>query len=103
MHYILVLQWPATCEADFDALIDVEDLLESGLPDNLGYVDGHDFGSGEMNVFIHTDVPRDAFQAALSTLAAGTRRTDLRAAFRSADGDRDTVLGPAGRQEFSVA
>jgi hypothetical protein len=103
VQYILVLQWRATSEADFDSLIDVEDALESDLDDNLGYVDGHDFGSGEMNIFIHTDFPRDAFQAAQSMLISNPRRADLRAAFRSSDGDQYTVLWPEELQEFSVS
>ena len=72
--YILVLQWPATSEADFDALISTEEaLLQSGLLDAYGVVDGHDFGAGEMNIFIHTDRPLEAFQQAMRSL-----RTDRR-------------------------
>jgi hypothetical protein len=38
---------------DFDNLIDIEDKLDSALQrNNTGYVDGHDMGSGQMNIFI---------------------------------------------------
>lgn len=38
---------------DFDKLIDIEDKLDSALlRNNTGYVDGHDMGSGQMNIYI---------------------------------------------------
>jgi len=57
VRYILVLQWPADSEADFDALISVEDQVETALGPYAS-VDGHDFGSGEMNIFVETDQPK---------------------------------------------
>ena len=36
-------------------------VIEDGLGD-VGIVDGHDFGSGEMNIFVHTDNPKSAFE-----------------------------------------
>ena len=42
--------------ADLDRLIDVEEKLDLALQRNgTGYVDGHDVGSGEMNLFIFVD------------------------------------------------
>ena len=73
MKYVLVLQWPATSEADFDALISMEDLLEADLPDAHGLVDGHDFGAGEMNIFVHTDRPLEAFRDAMTSLGPDPR------------------------------
>lgn len=32
----------------------------------IGLVDGHDLGAGEMNVFIHTDVPEGTFAETMS-------------------------------------
>jgi hypothetical protein len=55
VKYILVLQWLDTSEANLDALIAMENLLEAELPNAHGFVDGHDFGAGEMNIFIQTD------------------------------------------------
>ena len=56
MKYQLVLQFYASSIEDFDQLIEIEEMLESTLG-NLHEVDGHDFGSGEMNIFIHTNDP----------------------------------------------
>lgn len=65
-------------------------------------VDGHDFGSGQMNVFIHTDMPTVAFEAARSILESWGMRSDFRAAFRDAEGEEFTVLWPPGLAEFEV-
>ena len=51
MRHILVLQWPGSSEADFEELVKMEDELERSLSESA-IVDGHDFGSGEMNIFI---------------------------------------------------
>lgn len=103
MRYILVLQWPAASEADYDALIAMEDTLEAALTNAHGFVDGHDFGSGQMNIFIHTDQPLEAFGDAVASLSTDPRWPDVRAAYRPAEGDRYVVVWPEALQEFSVS
>jgi hypothetical protein len=103
VKYILVLQWPATSEADFDGLISIEDLLEADLPDACGFVDGHDFGAGEMNIFVQTDRPLEAFQDAMTSLSPDPRWAAVRAAYRPVDGDRYVVLWPKTLEVFSVS
>jgi len=103
VKYILVLQWPVTSEADFDALISMEDLLEADLPDAHGFVDGHDFDAGEMNIFVHTDRPLEAFQDAMTSLRRDPRWVGVRAAYRPADGDRYVVVWPKTLEVFSVS
>jgi hypothetical protein len=61
MKYKLVLQWPGVSVADYDRLILLEETIRDGLED-IGIVDGYDFGSGEMNIFVHTDNPKSAFE-----------------------------------------
>ncbi len=70
MKYQLVLQLPASSIKDYDAMIELEETIMRSLG-NLGKVDGHDAGSGEMNIFILTDHPKLAFQAIKQLL--GTR------------------------------
>jgi hypothetical protein len=101
MRYVLVLQWPGSFEADFDALIGMEDRLSEALGDHAS-VDGHDFGSGEMNIFIETDHPTKAFSDAIATLGDGLRWAEVRAAFRDSTGDEYTILWPQGLNAFSV-
>ena len=103
MTFILVLQWPAVSEADYDLLLSMEDRLEAEFDEAYGYVDGHDFGSGEMNIFVHTDSPIDAFRNAESALGGVPGWATVRAAYRPADGDDYTVVWPANLQEFSVS
>jgi hypothetical protein len=101
MQNILVLQWPGSAEADFEALIEMEDALESNFGD-AGSVDGHDFGSGEMNIFIGTDQPIEAFATARTILSDWPHWSEVRAAFRSANGEAYDVLWPPGLAEFRV-
>lgn len=103
MQYILVLQWPATSDTDFDALISMEGLLDADLPDAHGLVDGHDFGAGQMNIFVHTDRPLEAFQDAMTSLGHDPRWVGVRAAYRPADGDRYVVVWPKTLEVFSVS
>ena len=92
MKYQLVLQFDASNTADFDQLIEIEDMLENKLG-NLHEVDGHDFGSGEMNIFIHTNDPKAAFELAKHSLSA-SELTTMKAAFRKLDGETYQVLWP---------
>lgn len=101
MRYILVLQWPGDSEADFEALISMERQVDAALG-RYASVDGHDFGSGEMNIFIETDRPTEAFADAANALREGARWGDLRAAYREARGDSYEILWPRTLRNFSV-
>jgi hypothetical protein len=61
MKYQLVLQFQAESVQEFDELAVLEDLLVENLPSH-SVVDGHDIGSGELNIFILTDQPKESFQ-----------------------------------------
>lgn len=84
VRYILVLQWPASTEADFNAPIAMEDRLSDALGKGAT-VDGHDFGSGEMNIFIETEQPVEAFADAEAAFRGSPRWGHVRAAFREAN------------------
>ena len=82
-------------------MIRIEDALTSGIGD-VARVDGHDAGSGEMNIFLLTDDPLQAFQD-VRKLLDGIRATDtLRAAFRELTSDDYKILWPPGLASFSV-
>lgn len=98
----LVLQWTLSTLVDFDALVALEDEIIVAVR-GVAQVDGHDFGSGEGNIFLYTDAP----QATLDVIrAAGLLRDGWRAAYRA--GSRPvgqnayTVLRPPGLTAFSV-
>ena len=66
-------------------------------------MDGHDFGAGEMNIFVQTDRPVEAFQHAMAALASHPQRDEVRAAYREVDGERFVILWPKGLETFTVA
>jgi len=101
MRHILVLQWLGSSEAEFNVLVDMEDILDSQLGE-AGSVDGHDLGSGEMNIFIDTDHPAQAFAAAKEILGDWPAWADVRAAFREASREAYELLWPPELTHFSV-
>ncbi len=102
MKYQLVLQFRGDSLADYDAMI----ALEDRLIDDLGHsakVDGHDCGSGETNIFIHTFDPAATFLRVRHTLEREGRLETVRAAYRDVQGENFTVLWPEGsREDFRV-
>jgi hypothetical protein len=102
MRYQLVLQWPSKSSADYEKLIETEDLLVNELPSG-SEVDGHDAGSGEVNIFILTNDPLLSFQQVRSILEKGTNWTTVRVAYREVGGSNYTILWPMGLTEFKIA
>jgi hypothetical protein len=102
MKYQLVLQLPSSSLGDYDRLLLIEETIRTGLGD-LGFVDGHDIGSGEMNVFIHTDTPQLAFKKAQSLLVARQDCMALRAGYRDFKDEECVPIYPAGLRHFSIA
>lgn len=60
MRYQLVIQFKQEFFNDLQVLWKLADLLENSLLDVE--VDGHDIGSGELNVFIHTNHPIETLE-----------------------------------------
>jgi len=85
MRHILVLQWPTSSAADLEELVRMEEELQSLLGDHA-IVGGHDFGSGEMNIFIETDHPVQAFADVQAFLGHRPRWAGVRAAHRERRG-----------------
>jgi hypothetical protein len=67
-----------------------------------GKVDGHDAGSGEVNIFIYTDNPALAFQEAKTVLGSRDFWVDARVAYREITKVEFTVLWPTGWNDFKV-
>jgi hypothetical protein len=101
MTQILVLQWPGASEEDFEQLVNMENDLEDSLSD-YSVVDGHDLGSNEMNIFIETNHPAEAFAEVRTILGTSPRWSDIRAAHRDSDGQTFTVLWPIGSTSFTI-
>ncbi len=102
MKYQLILQFPDDSIQGLDALIALEDQLIEVL-EPVHVVDGHDVGSGEMNIFVHTDDPLTAFACAQKLIPAGAPFEGFKAAYREFAGDSYTVIRPMGDTEpFNV-
>jgi hypothetical protein len=102
MKYQLVLQWPAASIDDYDSMVEIENLLIDQLAEN-SEVDGHDLGSGEMNIFILTNTPEQAFIEVKRIFAARGLLAPTRAAYREIGKEEYNVLWPKGSKEFSIA
>jgi hypothetical protein len=102
MRFQLVLQFSAEEMRGFDELVALEDdLIQSLSP--TSEVDGHDFGSGEFNIFVLTDQPRETFDAARKLIKKSPYQWELRAAYRERGEDKYTILWPENLEEFRVA
>ena len=95
MKYMLVLQFPAGEIADYEKMVDVEEALDKCLH-GVAEVDGHDFGSGEMNIFILTDEPQAAFDKARFIVNAAGLLAKFSAAYRLIGSEEHTRLWPTG-------
>ena len=101
MKFQLVLQWPCASIGDYDGLIEIENTLIAKTNKAIR-VDGHDAGSGEMNIFIHTNDPLTAFEEVRGTIGSGDMWTAVRVAYREIKKDDYTILWPEELKEFRV-
>lgn len=101
MEYLLVLQLPITTLADFDRMIELEELIRADLG-NLAEVDGHDAGSGEGNIFIFTDNPSDVFARIRAMAEMAQVLPLLKAAYREVEQATFVILHPIGLNHFSI-
>jgi len=103
MKYQLVLQWqPEASNMDFENLIQIEEVLRRQLP-KQNYVDGHDYGAGEANIFILTDDPQLSFKQVEHILSTYESWPDVRVAYRPLSADDFTIIWPKSLTEFNVA
>ena len=102
MKYQLVLQFQAESVHEFDELVVLEDLLVEKLPLD-SEVDGHDFGSGEFNIFILTDQPEQTFHTAKQTIQQYRPPQKFQAAYRELGQNSFVILWPPTLREFKIA
>lgn len=73
-------------------MIAVEDALIKRMTSD-SQVDGHDAGSGEVNIFIHTDDPARAFDEVKAILGSRDFWLDARVGYRELSGSEYTICG----------
>ena len=79
--------------------------IENALVENLSPandVDGHDAGSGEVNIFIRTDDAKRAFNEVKAILGSRDFWVDARVAYREVAGNEYTILWPKDLTQFKV-
>ena len=99
MKYQLVLPLPFSSETGRKLLIELESTVTEGLPDP-GIVD---LCSGEMNILIHTDLPKPAFERDLLHIQGQNGLLERTAGDRDFDKDDYVAIYPVGREAFSAA
>ncbi|HEV2669067.1 MAG TPA: ABC transporter, partial [Blastocatellia bacterium] len=80
--------------------------IENKLIENMsecGEVDGHDAGSGEVNIFILTDDPELTFGEAKAILRNSGHWMSARVAYREIAKSHYVTLWPEGLTDFRVA
>lgn len=101
MKYQIVIQLPEALYDDLDWIADVEDKLDETLLN--AEVDGHDIGSGEVNIFIHTNDPVNVFKIAKNILEEeGVSLENIKAAYREIIGEDYIPLWPENLSDFKV-
>jgi len=102
MEYMLVLQWPSSSTGkELDQLILLKDEIREDIGDH-GNVDGHDIGSGEMNIFIFTEDPKATFERVKNIGSIPNHMSNLKAGYREVGEDDFVPLYPEGLDHFSV-
>ena len=102
MEYLLVLQLPSASPEDYDLLISLEEAIIDGIGD-FGTVDGHDMGSGEMNIFLFTEDPTSAFERIKTIPAVTSHISNMKVGYREIGEDEYTPIYPQGLKQFVVA
>ncbi|MFL6678143.1 MAG: hypothetical protein ACJ8IK_07365 [Burkholderiaceae bacterium] len=101
MKYKLVAQWRSDLMDSYDAMIRTEDALCEFLTDQHS-VDGHDVGTGEVNIFVDTDDVQAAFSEVKAILLAEGQWDGVRIAYRLRLGEKYSILWPESLREFRV-
>jgi hypothetical protein len=102
MKYQLVLQWPESSIKNYNETI----VIENELIENLSKgseVDGHDAGSGEVNIFILTDNPELTFSEAMAILGNSDHWLNARVAYREVSQSHYIILWPEDLTDFRIA
>ena len=104
MEAQLIIQFTGKSIDDYDKLIEIETALEENLGNDAD-IDGHDFGSNEMNIFIFTATPEKTFSGAKEIVSGFGILDDMKAAYRDLDDEDEVfvVLWPEGSKPFSVS
>ncbi len=101
MQYQLVIQFPELFFDDLDEIAELEDRLDASLLD--AECDGHDIGSGEVNIFIHTNKPMETYEILKHILEKEhIDRKIIKIAYREIEKDHFICLFPEDLKDFKL-
>jgi hypothetical protein len=86
---------------EYDLLISLEEAIRESIGD-YATVDGHDIGSGEMNIFLFTGNPKLAFEQIKRIPSVAVHILEMKVGYREINEDEYTPLYPEGLQKFEV-
>jgi hypothetical protein len=99
----LVLQFKGNAMPNFGSLVIFEDNLQR-IVEPIAEVDGHDIGTGEINVFVLTADPVATFERTKPLLTDESLLHKVSAAYRDLRSDKYVVVWPEGSTEdFTIA
>ena len=102
MKYQVVVQFPEELFDDIDWIASVEDRLDESLVD--AEVDGHDIGSGEVNIFIHSNNTTNTLKLVKNILEEdGVYLENVRIAYREIGSELYIPLWPENLVDFKVS
>ena len=93
MAYQLVLQFKGNTIPDFHSLVTLEEKLQR-IVEPIAEVDGHDIGSGEINIFVLTADPVGTFERAKTLLSDASLLHKVGSAYRDLSSDKYTIVWP---------
>lgn len=100
-EYQVALQFNAPHLPNYNRLIELENLLLEELK-ALGSVDGHDFGSGQCNIFVITSNPQILCSALSESLLGQHDLHDFKIAYRPLSESKYTVFLPQNDITFVI-
>ena len=101
--YQLVIQFPADTQVQLSDLLALEEQLEEAFTYRAdAIVDGHDFGLGEFNIFIHTDEAVEVFEEVGKMIGRLHPELPFSAGYRAFCEDTYTSLYPRCSTTFMV-
>ena len=100
MNYQLIVQFSELLIEDINCIAHLEEQLDEILID--AEVDGHDIGSNEINIFIHTNHPIASFEEIKAHLSQNIGLETIKIVYRDIHDDQYIPLWPVDLRDFKV-
>ena len=103
LQFVIQLPLDDANHERLEELLELEERLENLLRDrSVAEIDGNDFGSGEMNIFLFTNEPEKALNKVRPLVEEVASPAEYRVAYRAFEQDEFHPLWPKGLKQFAV-